>query len=78
MKDPLQAHFFRREYGRLVAMLARRVGVQHLDVVEDAVQNALLAAVETGRKARLQRTRQRGSTPWLQAMCGRAAPADAA
>lgn len=50
MSDPLEAHFFRHEYGRLVAMLARRVGVHHLDVVEDAVQNALLAAVESWPK----------------------------
>jgi RNA polymerase sigma factor (sigma-70 family) len=40
-------HFFRREYGRLVAILARRVGVRHLAAVEDAVQAALEAAVTT-------------------------------
>jgi RNA polymerase sigma-70 factor (ECF subfamily) len=39
--------FFRHEYGRLVAMLSRRFGVQRLEAIEDAVQNALLAAVET-------------------------------
>jgi RNA polymerase sigma-70 factor (ECF subfamily) len=38
---------FRHEYGRLVAMLSRRVGVRHLEIVEDAVQHALLAAVES-------------------------------
>jgi RNA polymerase sigma-70 factor (ECF subfamily) len=38
-------HFFRHEYGRLVALLARKVGVRHLDLVEDAVQGALLAAL---------------------------------
>ena len=38
--------FFRHEYGRLVAMLSRRVGVQHLQAVEDAVQSALVAALE--------------------------------
>ena len=37
----LVEHFFRHEYGRLVATLARMVGVQHLEVVEDAVQTAL-------------------------------------
>ena len=42
---PLAEPFFRHEYGRLVAMLSRRAGMQHLDVVEDAVQSALLAAV---------------------------------
>lgn len=51
MKHALEPNFFRHEYGRLVAMLSRRVGVHHLGVVEDAVQNALLAAVETWPKA---------------------------
>ena len=41
----LVEHFFRHEYGRLVAMLARRVGVQHIELVEDAVQSALVAAL---------------------------------
>src|SRR6266446_8211317 len=41
----LVEHFFRREYGRLVALLTRKVGVRHLVVVEDAVQSALLAAL---------------------------------
>lgn len=40
-------HFFRHEYARLVAMLTRRVGVQHLEAVEDAAQSALLAALES-------------------------------
>lgn len=43
----LGAHFFRREYGRLVATLTRRFGLRHLEAVEDAVQEALLAAVDT-------------------------------
>jgi RNA polymerase sigma-70 factor (ECF subfamily) len=43
----LVEHFFRHEYGRLVALLARRVGVRHLELVEDAVQGALLAALTT-------------------------------
>lgn len=41
----LVEHFFRHEYGRLVALLTRKVGVRHLDLVEDAVQSALLAAL---------------------------------
>lgn len=41
----LVEHFFRREYGRLVAVLTRLVGVMHLDAVEDAVQAALVAAL---------------------------------
>ena len=39
--------FFRHEYGRLVAALCRRVGVQHIEAVEDAVQGALMAALES-------------------------------
>jgi RNA polymerase sigma factor (sigma-70 family) len=38
-------HYFRHEYGRLVAILVRRVGLHQLDAVEDAVQGALLAAL---------------------------------
>jgi RNA polymerase sigma factor (sigma-70 family) len=41
----LVEHFFRREYGRLVALLTRRAGVRYLDSVEDAVQAALLTAL---------------------------------
>jgi RNA polymerase sigma factor (sigma-70 family) len=40
-------HFFRHEYGRVVAVLARRVGVRHLEHVEDAVQAALATALTT-------------------------------
>jgi RNA polymerase sigma factor (sigma-70 family) len=47
MTPQLGDHFFRHEYGRLVAMLSCRVGVRHLVTVEDAVQDALLAAVES-------------------------------
>jgi RNA polymerase sigma factor (sigma-70 family) len=47
MSSAIAAHFFRHEYSRLVATLTRRVGVQYLELVEDAVQAALLAAVES-------------------------------
>jgi RNA polymerase sigma-70 factor (ECF subfamily) len=43
----LVEHFFRHEYGRLVATLSRRAGVQHIEAVEDAVQSALMSALET-------------------------------
>lgn len=46
-------HFFRHEYGRLVATLSRRVGVRHLEDIEDAVQSALLTALETWPRAGL-------------------------
>ena len=43
----LVEHYFRHEYGRLVSVLVRRVGLPHLEAVEDAVQGALLAALAT-------------------------------
>ena len=42
----LVEHFFRHEYGKLVAVLSRQVGVQHIDSVEDAVQSALMTALD--------------------------------
>jgi RNA polymerase sigma factor (sigma-70 family) len=45
--SPLGEHFFRHEYGRLVAVLSRRFGVQHLEAIEDGVQSALLTALES-------------------------------
>ncbi len=50
MKD-FADHFFRHEYGRLVAMLSRRIGVHDLEAAEDAVQFALGAALETWPKS---------------------------
>ena len=50
MSHELGEHFFRHEYGRLVAMLSRRLGMRHLERVEDAVQDALLAALESWTK----------------------------
>ncbi len=41
----LVEHFFRHEYGKLVATLCRRVGVQNVEPVEDAVQSALMSAL---------------------------------
>jgi RNA polymerase sigma-70 factor (ECF subfamily) len=51
LSDPsLDPRFFRHEYGRLVSVLSRRVGLQHLEAVEDAAQAALLAALEAWPK----------------------------
>ncbi|HEY8089243.1 MAG TPA: DUF6596 domain-containing protein [Polyangiaceae bacterium] len=41
----LVEHFFRHEYGRLVARLASKVGVRHVDLIEDAVQSSLASAL---------------------------------
>lgn len=42
----LAEHFFRHEYGRVVSILCNRVGLQHVERVEDAVQDALIKALE--------------------------------
>src|SRR5258705_10055656 len=49
----LVEHFFRHEYGRLVATLSRRVGVQYIEAVEDAVQSALMPALDPWTRAGL-------------------------
>lgn len=41
----LVEHLFRREAGRLLAGLGRRLGLEHLDLAEDAVQDALIQAL---------------------------------
>ncbi len=49
MSEPraLVEHFFRHEFGRLVAVLTRSLGVRRLELVEDVVQAALVQALET-------------------------------
>src|SRR3954451_15050502 len=49
MSEPcaLVEHFFRHEYGRLVAVLTRSLGLRRLALVEDVVQAALVQALET-------------------------------
>jgi RNA polymerase sigma factor (sigma-70 family) len=47
MSATLDEHFFRHVYGTLIAKIGRRVGMQNVEVVEDSVQHALLAAVQT-------------------------------
>lgn len=52
MADPnsapaLPEHYFRHESGRLVSILSRRFGVHRVEICEDAVQTALLRAVQS-------------------------------
>jgi RNA polymerase sigma factor (sigma-70 family) len=48
MSEPhtLVEHFFRHEFGRLVAVLTRSLGVRRLELAEDVVQAALVQALE--------------------------------
>lgn len=43
----LVEHYFRHEYGRLVALLTSQLGVRHLELVEDVVQTALSRALHS-------------------------------
>jgi RNA polymerase sigma-70 factor (ECF subfamily) len=40
-------HLFRREAGKMVATLVRVLGLRHIELAEDVVQDALLSALET-------------------------------
>ncbi|HET7535514.1 MAG TPA: sigma-70 family RNA polymerase sigma factor, partial [Candidatus Didemnitutus sp.] len=45
--NQLVGHLFRRESGRLVAILTRHFGIAHLPLAEDVVQDALVRAMQT-------------------------------
>lgn len=45
--DGLLDHLFRHQYGVIVSRLTRALGPAHLDIVEDAVHEAMLRALET-------------------------------
>jgi RNA polymerase sigma factor (sigma-70 family) len=47
----LAEHLFRHEVGRMVSSLVRVLGVRHLALAEDAVQDALVRALETWKFA---------------------------
>ena len=47
--DAIADHLFRHEAGRMVSALVRVLGLRHLALAEDAVQDALLRALETWR-----------------------------
>jgi RNA polymerase sigma factor (sigma-70 family) len=49
----LADHLFRREAGRMVSSLLRILGVRHLALAEDAVQDALVRALETWKFGRV-------------------------
>lgn len=47
LTSELVEHFFRHEYGRLVALLTRDLGVRNLELAEDVVQSAMSRALVT-------------------------------
>jgi RNA polymerase sigma-70 factor (ECF subfamily) len=59
----LSDHFFRHEAGRIVAVLSKIFGLQNIDLVEDATQDALRRAIEIWR----QRGVPENPSAWLMA-----------
>ena len=53
--EGLVAHYFRHESGRLVAALARKFRLLHLEDAEDAVQEALMVALTAAGMVLLDR-----------------------
>jgi RNA polymerase sigma factor (sigma-70 family) len=43
---PVVSHFFRHEYGKLIAILTKTFGTRNLELIEDVVQDTLLKALE--------------------------------
>ena len=54
-------HLFRHNAGQMVSVLARRFGVEHIDLIEDAVQDAMIAAMRKWPVAGVPENR----TAWL-------------
>lgn len=46
MVEEKVAHWFRHEYSRLLSMLVARYGTQHIELVEDAIHEALYKAMQ--------------------------------
>jgi RNA polymerase sigma factor (sigma-70 family) len=57
----LADHVFRREAGRMISSLVRVLGMRHVPLVEDAVQDALVRALETWKFGR----RPENPAAWL-------------
>lgn len=46
-KEEVLDHFFRNEYGKIIAHLTRTYGSTYIELIEDAVQEALIKAMNT-------------------------------
>lgn len=47
MNDQLVDHLFRHQFGKMVSILVRIFGMQHLETIEDAVQDTFVSALKT-------------------------------
>lgn len=46
MDDKLIDHLFRHQYGKMVSILTRIFGFSHLEIIEDAVQDSFISAIQ--------------------------------
>ena len=49
MEDKMIDHLFRHQYGKMVSILTRIFGLQHLEMIEDAVQDTFIRAMMSWR-----------------------------
>ena len=42
-------HLFRHQFGKMVSILTRIFGLEHLETIEDAVQDTFVAAMQSWR-----------------------------
>lgn len=54
----LAAHFFRTEYGKLVSVITRYIGVDNVQTAEDIVQETLLKAVDSWQQSGMPKNPQ--------------------
>lgn len=48
-QDKLIDHLFRHQYGKMVSILTRLFGLEHLEIIEDAVQDTFIKAMQAWR-----------------------------
>ncbi len=51
MKDLNIDHLFRHQYGKMVSILTRIFGFEHLETIEDAIQDTFIRALKTWRNS---------------------------
>ena len=49
MPQQIVDHLFRHQYGKMVAVLSRYFGPEHLETIEDAVQDTFIKATQAWR-----------------------------
>ena len=49
MKDKIVDHLFRHQFGKMVSILTRIFGLEHLETIEDAIQDTFIKAIKSWR-----------------------------